>query len=57
MRTQSFTDGRDAVLAQSRHVRDRVKLGEKTGVEKPLLGPDEAQAAPARALVDRRLGG
>jgi len=57
VRAQSFTDGRDAVLAQSRHVRDRVKLGEKTGVEKPLLGPDEAQAAPARALVDRRLGG
>ena len=34
-----------------------MKLGEKTGVEKPLLGPDEAEAAPPSPVLGRRLGG
>jgi hypothetical protein len=54
---QSFIDGRDAVLARSRHVQELVKLGEKTGVEKPLLGPDEVEAAPPPAVIGRRVGG
>ena len=60
VRAQSFTDGRDAVLATSHHVQERVKLGEKTGVEKPLLGPDETEAAhanPTNMVLGRRLGG
>jgi hypothetical protein len=56
VRAQSFVDGRDAVLAVSHHVQERVKLGEKTGVEKPIPGPDEAEAAPS-PVIGRRLGG
>ena len=55
VRAQSFTDGRDAVLATSRHVQERVKLGEKTGIERALPGPNEA--APANPAIGHRLGG
>jgi hypothetical protein len=58
VRAQSFVDGRDAVLAVSHHVQERVKIGEKTGVDKAILGPDEADAAaPASPVIGRRLGG
>ena len=53
VRAQSFTDGRDAVLAPSRHVQERVTLGKKTGVERALLGPSEESAKP---VLGHRLG-
>jgi hypothetical protein len=59
VREQSFTAGREAVLAPSRNVQRRVRVGEKTGVEKPLRGPAEAGEADNRKQpeVGRPAGG
>jgi hypothetical protein len=55
VRAQSFTDGRDAVLASSRHVQERVTIGKKTGVERALLGPSEEESP--KPVLGHRLGG
>lgn len=42
VREQSFTAGRDVVLAASQHVLRQVRVGDKTGVERALRGPEES---------------
>jgi len=42
VRAQTFTAGRDVVLAPSRNVYRRAPVGEKTGVETAVPGPEDA---------------